>query len=102
MLQEYFFPKKGGGDDEGGKAGRQATWVKSVDARLKSRRGSSNSLAGDAAAAAAELPPQGAELAAVKIGRPDGTKSAISTPHVASAPGTFAFSLFLCCPPSPC
>lgn len=79
-LQEYFFPKTEP-PPEGAPSKRQQTWVKSVDAKLKSRKSSSavSSTAGSEAAAA-ELPPH--ELAAVKLGRPDGTKSAVHTPHI--------------------
>jgi hypothetical protein len=81
--QEYFFPKHED-QQEGASAKRQQTWVKSVDAKLKARK---SSAAGDAAtaAAAADLPPH--ELSAVKIGRPDGTKSAVHTPHVPASAG---------------
>lgn len=86
-MQEYFFPKKEKEDkEEGSGTKRQQTWVKSVDAKLKARKSSQGPLA---AAVATEGGPGGElvppELAAVRLGRPDGgTKSAVNTPHVPS------------------
>ena len=93
-MQEYFFPKRE--EKEEGVAGtkRQQTWVRSVDAKLKSRKSAQGAgfSAADGAAAAAELALP--DLAAVRLGRPDvgGSKSAVTTPHVPSAPGILTIS----------
>ncbi len=88
-VQEYFFPKRE--EREEGTAGtkRQQTWVRSVDAKLKSRKSAQGAgfASADGVAAAADLAPP--DLAAVRLGRPDigGSKSAVTTPHVPSASG---------------
>lgn len=85
-MQEYFFPKRE--EKEEGAAGtkRQQTWVRSVDAKLKSRKsGSQGALTAPADSAADLAPP---DLAAVRVGRPDGgSKSAVHTPHVPVSSG---------------
>ena len=75
MVQEYFFPKEKTGDDEQASK-RRETWRKNMDGKLRSKRSSAASEAG------AALPAH--ELSGLKLGRPDGSKSAVTTPQVMS------------------
>lgn len=74
--------------------------MRSVDAKLKSRKSAQGAglASADGAATAAELAP---DLAAVRLGRPDigGSKSAVTTPHVPSASGAALqkFPRLACC-----
>ena len=80
-LQEYFFPKEKTGDDEQASK-RRETWRKNMDGKLRSKRSSAASEAG------AALPAH--DLTGLKLGRPDGSKSAVTTPQVMSmATGDF-------------
>ena len=75
VLQEYFFPKEKTGDDEQ-VTKRRETWRKNMDGKLRSKRSSAASEAG------AALPAH--ELSGLKLGRPDVSRSAVTTPQVAS------------------
>ena len=75
MLQEYFFPKEKTGDDEQASK-RRETWRKNMDGKLRSKRSSAASEAG------VNLPAH--DLSGLKLGRPDGSKSAVTTPQVTS------------------
>ncbi len=75
VLQEYFFPKEKAGDDEQATK-RRETWRRNMDGKLRSKRSSA------ASEATADLPVH--DLSGLKLGRPDGSRSAVTTPQVSS------------------
>lgn len=75
VLQEYFFPKEKTGDDEQATK-RRETWRRNMDGKLRSKRSSA------ASEATADLPAH--DLSGLKLGRPDGSRSAVTTPQVSS------------------